>query len=433
MSWSFRNLFRAPDDLFRRHEENRLMLEQYLAVLEARFVLLSGSGAAIDPQVLAEAGKVVDGYRAYRASRGSATPAALPDWNEAFLAEQLLSRVLPPDEARSELVAQLTALKAVDPGTYAGLSAEWESIKDDPAKVGARAPGLLVSALRATQWKNTQRWIVRSLGTRYAERLRNAFLVAVIFGIVLVVADTILGPNMRSAALSGLGFAAAAGLLGASFSAMVGQQRAFELDNIEEARAATSTQMIALRMGVGVASAMIVYFFFESGLVDGALFPNLEQIGFGRVTPLGTDLDRLRAHAQSLETSTDGMVLTIAEALNQIKTVVDTGAAGELAGKLAGVQNAAANASPSTGAAMTDMAAKAQLMEKLQVTGGALVSISAELEGLKAEWAAGNRPLGSLTPNADLSKLVVWCFAAGFTQTLVPSLLAKVAPPSDRV
>jgi hypothetical protein len=40
----------------------------------------------------------------------------------------------------------------------------------------------------------------------------------------------------------------------------------------------------------------------------------------------------------------------------------------------------------------------------------------------------GSPPLGRLAPNPDLSKLVVWCFAAGFTQTLVPSMLAKVAP-----
>jgi len=48
----------------------------------------------------------------------------------------------------------------------------------------------------------------------------------------------------------------------------------------------------------------------------------------------------------------------------------------------------------------------------------------------KADWDLDSRPLGSVAPNADLSKLVVWCFAAGFTQSLVPSLLARVAPPT---
>ena len=97
------------------------------------------------------------------------------------------------------------------------------------------------------------------------------------FGLILVVLDAHCGPPMHSAALSGLGFAAAAGLLGASFSAMIDQGRLAELDNIEEARAATSPQMIALRLGVGVAAALIVYFFFESGLVEGALFPTCNR------------------------------------------------------------------------------------------------------------------------------------------------------------
>jgi hypothetical protein len=426
MSWSIWNLFRTPGDLFKRHEENRLMLEQYLAVLEARFVLLSRAPSEADRPILAEAQKVVDAYRAYRVTRGAPKPAPLPDWNEAFLAEQLLSRLLPPEEARAELVSQLAALKSVDPGTYAELSAEWEEIKDNPDTAQARTASLLVSALRATQWKNTQRWIVRTLGTRYAMRLRNAFLLALLFGIGLVALDAFDGPGLRSAALSGLGFAAAAGLLGASFSAMVGQEeRVLKLDNIEEARAATSPQMIGLRMGVGVAAAMILYFFFESGLVEGALFPDLAQIGFGRVTPLGTDLDALRASAQALEASTDAMVTTIAQALQQIEGVVTSASAsGEAAAKLAefggpGAANAAVGAPT------------AQLMEKLQVTGGELLRVSAELDALKRQWAEGDRPLGLLAPNADLSKLVVWCFAAGFAQTLVPSMLAKVAAPAS--
>lgn len=429
MSWF--NLFPSADGTFKRQEENLLMLEQYLAEIEARYVRLSAAPAAADKLVLDEAGKVITAYRAFRAGRAGGTAAPLPDWNEAFLADQLLGGLLRGEDARAELLVKLSALKSVDSATHAELVAEWADVKDDPVKADAAASGLLVSALRATQWKNTQRWIVRALGTRYAQRLRSAFLLALALGVVLVLSDTIFGPSMHHAALSGLGFAIAAGLLGASFSAMVGQQRVFELDNIEEARAATSTPMLALRLGVGVAAAMIVYFFFESGLVDGALFPDLGQIGFGRITPLPTEVDSLRANAQTVDQSAEVVLRTLEQAQQRIEGLVASLPGDALAEKAAEVHQAAAQASGGPVADTGRTYAETGLMDKLQVVNGEIVNVREQLAELRDEWAAGNPALGNLAPNADLSKLVVWCFAAGFTQTLVPSLLAKVAAPSS--
>jgi hypothetical protein len=418
------DLFRAPKS-FKRPEENQLMLEQYLAGLEARYIVLAGKPDAKGNVALEEAGKVIERYRDYRASKSTAAPKPLPEWNEAFLADQLLNQLLPADEARAELVAQLAALKTLDASTHSALSMEWEGVKNDATKADERVSGLLVSALRAAQWKNTQRWIIRTLGTQYAARLRNAFLAALVFGLILIILDARFGPSMSSAALSGLGFAVAAGLLGASFSAMVGQSRVSELDNIEEARAATSGQMIALRLGVGVAAAIIVYFFFESGLVDGALFPDLQQIGFGRVAPIGDNLSALRANAQALGDHTADLVMTIGQANDRIAALIASLPEGSaIAEKVAAVQQT----SLGTGHGPSTALATNQLTEKLQVTEAGLTDVSNQIAALQQQWAMGSPPLGRLAPNPDLSKLVVWCFAAGFTQTLVPSMLAKVAP-----
>jgi hypothetical protein len=204
---------------------------------------------------------------------------------------------------------------------------------------------------------------------------------------------------MRHASLSGIGFAAAAGLLGASFSAMVGQGQVVALDNIEEARAATSRQMIALRLGVGVAAALILYFFFEAGLVDGALFPDLAQIGFGRVQPLGAEGGAIRA-----------MVTTLAES-GEVLTADITSA------------SAAIDAVKAAGGTIDPASA-----EKLEAVMAAMTQLSDSVSGLNERSAVWSLPHGSLAPNADLSTLVVWCFAAGFVQTLVPSLLATVKP-----
>jgi hypothetical protein len=429
MDQSFLDGFRSSKGLFKRQEENLLMLEQYLAEIEARYVRLSAASQPGDQPILAEAGKVVDAYRAYRAGRTDGTPRPLPDWNEAFLADQLLTGLLRGEEARAELAAKLSALKGADPATYDHLSEEWDAVKGDPARADAAVPGLAVGALRATQWKNTQRWIVRTLGTRYAARLRNAFLLALALGFALVLVDARLGPEMHSASLSGLGFAIAAGLLGASFSAMVGQQRVFALDNIEEARAATSTQMLALRLGVGVAAAMIVYFFFESGLVDGALFPDLAQIGFERVTPLVAGDEALRANAQAVERSAQETLAALDLARDRIGELLATMSPGEAgAGKAEEILAAASQTMPDSASVL----ARVGLAEKLQTTTADLAGTRSALEHIQSQWSSGNPALGNLAPNADLSKLVVWCFAAGFTQTLVPSLLARVTPPPEK-
>lgn len=430
MDWNPMNLFKSPRDVFKRPEENLLMLEQYLADLEARHVALSQPPAAAGG-ALAAAGEVIDRYRAYRAAKAGAPGAGvvppLPDWNEAFMAEQLLTGLMPPVQAKSELVRQLAALKTVDAVAFEELSREWDNIVKpgaDPGEADNRAAGMLVSVQRAAQWKNTQRWIIRRLGTIYAARLRIAFLWALGIGVLLVFLDAIEFARVPDLALSGLGFAIAAGMLGASFSAMVGQASLITMDNIEEARGATSWQMISLRLGVGVAAAIILYFFFESGLVDGMLFPNLEDIGFGHVNPLGTELDGLRAMAQELDQSADALLATMGVAQEKLQAVL----------ALPSAVTPVFETGPIDPAATDDLAEKARTIvgsiqaaqAELTGTAEALTKVDTGVAELRAEFRKGNRPLGSLAPNADLSKLVVWCFAAGFAQTLVPSLLATV-------
>jgi hypothetical protein len=419
MDWPFRKRSSARR-LFVRHEHNRMMLEQYLSGIEARYIVLAETMPKDHAAALAEVGDVIGRFRKFRATAAGEAPTPLPDWNEAFMAELVLDQLLPADEARGEMAMQLAALKVLEPSTHAVLSAEWTEVtKDGATPTDGRLRALLVSARRANQWEGTERWIIRNLGLHYASRLRFAFITALVLAIILIFAEATLGPSMLSAGVSGLGFATAAGLLGASFSAMVGQDRAFHLRSVEEASAATSKQMIWLRLGVGVAAAIIVYFFFEAGLVEGVLFPDLQQIGFGRVAPIGDEIAGLRANAQSLEASAAALMETIGTVNERIAAVADAMPQSDSPGA-ADVQRTTFG---------TDVVlATEQLKDKLLVTGTELNKVGDQITGLQAEWARGNRPLGSLAPNPDLSKLVVWCFAAGFTQTLVPSLLAKVTP-----
>jgi hypothetical protein len=137
-------------------------------------------------------------------------------------------------------------------------------------------------------------------------------------------------------------------------------------------------------------------------------------------------LDALRARAQELDQAADALVASMVGAEAKLQAVL-------------------ALPSPDiSGIDLTtiDMVATSEFEEKAQAIGASIDATTAELSGtvealttvrgelaeMRAEFGKGNRPLGSLAPNADLSKLVVWCFAAGFVQTLVPSLLATVTP-----
>jgi hypothetical protein len=187
--------------------------------------------------------------------------------------------------------------------------------------------------------------------------------------------------------------------------------------------------MLALRLGVGVAAAIIVYFFFESGLVDGALFPDLAQIGFERITPIETADDALRANAQAVERSAQETLAALDLARDRIGQLVAAMAPDAAnPGKAEEIRAAASLVTPAPG----NVQATVGLQEKLQTTTAEIAGTRSALEHIQGQWSSGNPALGNLAPNADLSKLVVWCFAAGFTQTLVPSLLARVTPPPEK-
>jgi hypothetical protein len=391
MAWKYWGS--ADAYILKRPAENRLMLEQYLATLEARYVAWcegaevgAADGAGSSAPIIRG---VIDKYRVWKDRGAESTEGELPTWHEAFLVEQLLARCGSTGDMLTEVELQLAALGTLDPASHSALAAEWSAARDADADVLAlRAPGLLAAVIDRVQHENTQRYIIRKLATVYAFRLLMAFLVCLGLALLLVIVelpDQCLG---WSVPVSGLALAAAAGLLGAGFSAMMRQRDLGAMTNIEEARTAMGWPMIALRIGVGLGAALILYFFFKAGLTEGVIFPDLEGVGFAHAPP--------------------------AAALRQ--QIVDAAAAAESARKLVAEQ---ADQSTAAVLALVDRA-----------VGELLTTLSAI--GERAHLQAS---CGRLVPNAELAKLVVWSFAAGFVETLVPTLLAgvgeKKAPSSE--
>ena len=132
---------------------------------------------------------------------------------------------------------------------------------------------------------------------------------------------------------AGFFIAMSAGWFGATFFMLALMQSNIERAEEYDVRAMWSYPMILLRCSVGVGAASILYFFFESGVLTGTLWPDLNKLGF---SPVGSVED-------------------------------------------------------ATGAIPTETQNNSRIM----------------------------------VPNQHTALLIVWCFLAGYSQTLVPSILNK--------
>lgn len=81
----------------------------------------------------------------------------------------------------------------------------------------------------------------------------------------------------------GLLIAMSAGFLGATFSMLIQSQRRVSEGSLEDLNVASSWHTLIVRGSVGLGGAVILYFFFESGLLEGSLWPNLEKLDFAEV------------------------------------------------------------------------------------------------------------------------------------------------------
>lgn len=83
----------------------------------------------------------------------------------------------------------------------------------------------------------------------------------------------------------GLIVALASGFFGATFSMLLQTQRRAAATSLDDLSSASSWRTLMVRSSVGLGGAAILYFFFESGLLEGSLWPKLEALAY---QPLGS-------------------------------------------------------------------------------------------------------------------------------------------------
>jgi hypothetical protein len=264
-------------------------------------------------------------------------------WTKAYRIERMMALLEPANTLIDELRRRVDQCKrdgvAAEPrlrGTLDAISIRASDTTKDPPEVkSTEVPalrGFLLEVLEENHWTNQRKYHSQPILKDATRRIVWIGLVA--FAVFLLpylylYLSTIFGAVTSVERWAGLPLytALTAGLFGAFFSRLMTLQTDGPKLSMDELRAAREFSSIALRGCVGMCGALVVFFFLQSGIVQGSLFPNFTSIG------------------------------------------LDAGS--------------------------------------VPLTSG------------------GTKVLNSLLPKKDLALLVVWCFLAGFSERLVPSILTS--------
>ena len=337
----------------------------------------------VDPEALPER------LHAVYARVGALLTAPGFGWNTAYEIEKLMARLRLGDTLDLEIARQLDMLQDLVPRSHAVLSDQAAALEDlpDPQKgyddpQVLRRQALLERVLDDLHWGYGQRFLKRDRIDRYTGNATLWSVLVGLFFIVALVGTQVFGLSLRP--YSGLELAAMAGLVGSSFSVLTSPAPDPRTNTLDEIRRLTKGRVLAMRLLTGGLGAVILYFFFEAGLIEGLLFPDLERIGFAGV-PSGA-----------------GLVAQVGAALDV----------------LAGGEGAAPEGLRDLVEALGDETRRGALRDSL-----------AEIMGADRNGPIGDAPrrvVGDLVPNSELSKLLVWSFVAGFSEKLVKSVLGRV-------
>ncbi len=440
-----------------RKNSNLQMLYQFRDTLQANLLSVPADDPAM-PQTMAS----------LREKTQEVLDAKPFTWAAAYQAEKMLAHIRPKESLAIEIKKQISALEKVDPAAAALFNQEFKTLEtgatteaqappsppatepntaqpegqdeatppspaaatkpaqeasaspeppqSPPAKtkgtpgVGGETPKsppsqakpyetpnilamrhLLERVLNDVHWKYSQRYFNRRIIDRYSlfVFLSGSVLAVLFFGTLLgigIVNTT--APEILNWSFSGYFLAVVAGLLGASFSVFNRDRSLIQGHSIEETMLQTGLANVYLRIGIGGISAAILYFFFNAGLLNGTLLPNLEALGFTPLNPSG---------------------VTKAEIADAFKTIAAMDAA----------QNSA----------LKDLIATAK---DSQATPKLVETLTQAIRDAQPVHQGNNTsPMGIMVPNAELCKLLVWSFVAGFFEQFVPNALKRVEQSAE--
>ncbi len=217
-------------------------------------------------------------------------------WNEAYRLERLLALAEPRDGLIQETERRIAEASEEKVAAAPRLQKRYDQIMKD--EFGADPPNkslsptaevnmrnLLQDVLEWHHWSSQRTFCLRPMQKCATNRIVSAEVLAFIFVVApfayLYSREYIFKNPPNFEYWSGLPFylALSAGLFGAFFSRMQWLQSNGDSLSLSQVRGAMDWRSIRLRGAVGMGGALIVYFFLQSGMVSGSLFPNFDDFG----------------------------------------------------------------------------------------------------------------------------------------------------------
>lgn len=289
--------------------QDRLTLGQFHDVLRVRMLEIDPASPPFGPrqQVL---------YDEMRAVLDQPTEALT--WRQVQMAEVLLAYLQPEPTLDIGLQRSLGVLAGMRPAhkvrfqsLYDAILAQEKAVlQGDGQGAVPSARGfadaivvqkrtLLAHVLEEMNWAYVQRQYNRARLEWYT---RRATWFGIAIAVIFVLSLTMIGLDMLGWVRPGeagsatgtatgirwdytaLELAITAGLVGASFSILTRQMPGAEEVSMAEMRHMTSLSVFFLRLTIGAIGAVILYFFFEAGVLSGTLLPDLGKVGFVKIT-----------------------------------------------------------------------------------------------------------------------------------------------------
>ncbi|MEM0988419.1 MAG: hypothetical protein AAGK00_06020 [Pseudomonadota bacterium] len=249
------------------------------------------------------------------------------NWRCTYLAEQLALGSMSPDKLMIELERRLIDADALSIVARATYRAEFEKLKLDRMDGGndetdQRSFYLLQRLVNDVQWGFAKMYLKRDYVKAYMLRVYAIFTAAIVLFLYTLFLEAVpempvqtSGPvpqldstevidtasegtgtpttnaNMAErwwAALpeidllgtSGFFLAIVSGVLGAAFSILALLQKRVQAGTLDDVIALSSWPNLLVRISFGAGAAVVLYFIFQAGLLQGIVFPELPKMGF---------------------------------------------------------------------------------------------------------------------------------------------------------
>jgi hypothetical protein len=208
-------------------------------------------------------------------------------WDEAYRAERMIEMLLSGVQLRQEIAARLDELGFDNAVEAERFRVQYEAIAKSSSETHTAADdtvlrSLLLRILERLHWHAKKRFLSRPVRRQATKNVLWCMLAAFLLAILPYVAIWVDTQAERGLStywtLFALYTALVSGLLGAFFSRLLTIQRDWAGMSLDEVFLHRELSYSMLRAGVGVCGALVVFFFFKAGLIEGALFPKFENM-----------------------------------------------------------------------------------------------------------------------------------------------------------